>query len=201
VKGYCSDKAYSELALSLQCFGGSGYCQDFPIEQYVRDQKIDSLYEGTTHIQSLDLFFRKIAKDGGKTLENLMADIDKTASGTSGGDELVAERASLKRAADDLRGIYGAMMGKVGESLYHVGLQGNRILIATAELVVGWRHVVSAAVAIDQKAKNPNDAAFYDGKVSACRWWTRNVFPSITLTKKLVEQSSLDLMSMPDSQF
>jgi hypothetical protein len=94
-----------------------------------------------------------------------------------------------------------AMMGKVGESLYHVGLQGNRILLALADLVVGWRHVVGASVAIAQKAKHPEDAAFYDGKVSACRWWTRNVFPGIGLTRSLVEQSSLDLMSMPDTQF
>ncbi|TVP74503.1 MAG: acyl-CoA dehydrogenase, partial [Nitriliruptor sp.] len=68
VKGYCSEKAYEQLALSLQTFGGSGYTQDYPIEQYIRDAKIDTLYEGTTAIQALDLLFRKIVRDQGATL-------------------------------------------------------------------------------------------------------------------------------------
>src|SRR5213078_4367298 len=126
VKGYCSEKAYGELALSLQTYGGSGYCQDFPIEQYVRDQKIDSLYEGTTHIQALDLFFRKIARDGGATLQGLLAEIGNALEADLGGPALAEERALVARALADVKGIFGAMMGKVGESLYHAGLQGNR---------------------------------------------------------------------------
>src|SRR6266851_806637 len=66
VKGVGSERAYELLTLSLQTFGGSGFIQDFPIEQYVRDAKIDSLYEGTTAIQGIDLFFRKILRDEGK---------------------------------------------------------------------------------------------------------------------------------------
>ena len=93
VKGYCSEKSYEQLALSLQCFGGSGYCQDYPVEQYVRDQKIDSLYEGTTHIQALDLFFRKVAKDGGQTLQRAFSEVGKTLETKAGGDALAGERA------------------------------------------------------------------------------------------------------------
>ena len=59
VKGFGSEKVYQLLSDSLQVLGGSGYCMDYPHEQYIRDQKIDTLYEGTTHIQSLDLIFRK----------------------------------------------------------------------------------------------------------------------------------------------
>ena len=69
--------------MSLQCFGGSGYCQDYPIEQYIRDQKIDSLYEGTTHIQALDLFFRKIARDGGATLQACSAQVGRPRQATA----------------------------------------------------------------------------------------------------------------------
>ncbi|MEE2644154.1 MAG: acyl-CoA dehydrogenase family protein, partial [Myxococcota bacterium] len=76
IKGYCSEKVYALLGgISLQCFGGAGYLKDYPLEQYVRDQKIDTLYEGTTHIQALDLLFRKVAKDGGATLRGLFAEI------------------------------------------------------------------------------------------------------------------------------
>ncbi|MFO0552908.1 MAG: acyl-CoA dehydrogenase [Polyangiaceae bacterium] len=201
VKGYCSEKAYVELAQSLQTFGGSGYCQDYPIEQYVRDQKIDTLYEGTTHIQALDLFFRKIARDGGATLTKLLGEIEAVATGDLGGDTLKDHRAALGRALNDVKGIYGAMMGKIGESLYHAGLQGNRILFATAELVIGWLWVRQAAAALAGKAARPEDAAFYDGKVACSEFWCKNVLPGLTLTRKLVEGSSLELMSLADESF
>lgn len=201
VKGYCSEKAYEQLSLSLQTFGGSGYVQDFPIEQYVRDQKIDTLYEGTTAIQALDLFFRKIAKDNGATLQLLLGEIEALAKSDAGGSALADERAALERALGDVKGIFGAMMGKVGESLYHVGLQGNRILFSLAELVIGWLWLRSAVAALKGKAERPEEAAFYDGKLAAARWWCKNVLPGLTLTRKLVEQSSLELMELGDDRF
>ena len=69
VKGYGSERSWVLLGTeSLQTFGGSGFLQDYPIEQYVRDAKIDTLYEGTTAIQGQDLFFRKIVRDKGRAL-------------------------------------------------------------------------------------------------------------------------------------
>ncbi len=201
VKGYCSERGYDQLALSLQTFGGSGYCQDFPIEQYVRDQKIDTLYEGTTHIQALDLFFRKIAKDGGATLTSLLDQMDKLAQSELGGAALDEDKKALARAVGDIKGIFGAVMGKVGESLYHVGLQGNRILIALAELVIGWLWVRQAVAALRGKAERPEESQLYDGKLAACRWWSRNVLPGLTLTRKLIEASSLELMELNDEAF
>ena len=201
VKGYCSDRAYGELALSLQTYGGSGYIQDFPIEQYVRDQKIDSLYEGTTHIQALDLFFRKVARDGGATLQGLLGQIEATVGGEDGGEELAAERAALGRALNDVKGIFAAMMGKMGESVYHAGLQGNRILFALADLIVGWLLVRHAGAAIRGRAGRPEDRAFYEGKIASARYFAREVLPGLTLARKLVEQSVLDLMNVPDDAF
>ncbi|MBT8207827.1 MAG: acyl-CoA dehydrogenase, partial [Acidimicrobiia bacterium] len=85
LKGYASEVAYDQLGQALQVFGGSGFTQDYPLEQYIRDVKIDSLYEGTTGIQSLDLFFRKIAKDRGATLTSLAGEILETVKG--GGED------------------------------------------------------------------------------------------------------------------
>ena len=197
IKGYGSEKVYELLALSLQCFGGSGYCQDYPIEQYIRDQKIDSLYEGTTHIQALDLFFRKVARDRGATLTALLGEIGKTAAGLPA--ELAVEKAALGAALGDVQAIFGAMMGKVAASVYHVGLQGNRILAALGELVIGWRLAVSAKVANDKLASaSEADRAFYRGKLAAARFYAREVLPGIAHARKLVEASELDLMSIAD---
>jgi hypothetical protein len=136
-KGYASEKVYELLAVSLQCFGGSGYCSDYPIEQYIRDQKIDTLYEGTTHIQALDLFFRKVGRDRGAALQALFADIGKDLAALP--PELAVEAKAVKAALDDVGAIFMGMLGKLAQSPYHVGLHGNRILFALAELIIGWR--------------------------------------------------------------
>lgn len=202
VKGYCSEKCYELLSVSLQCFGGSGYVQDYPIEQYIRDQKIDTLYEGTTHIQALDLFFRKIARDGGATLQALFGRIRATIAETS--DALSEERRALEKGLGDVEGIFLAMMGKVSESPYHVGLQGNRILAALAELIIGWLLVRHAEIALKKKdldGVSADDKAFYEGKVASARFFCREVLPGLTLARKLIENSRLDLMSVPESAF
>jgi alkylation response protein AidB-like acyl-CoA dehydrogenase len=197
IKGYGSEKVFELLAMSLQCFGGSGYCQDFPIEQYIRDQKIDSLYEGTTHIQALDLFFRKIARDRGATLQALLGEIARDAEGLP--PELAVEQAALRAALGDIQGIMAAMLGKLGQSVYHVGLQGNRILFALAELVIGWRLAVSAKVAHARlPAATGDDAAFYRGKLASARFYAKQVLPGIALARKLVEQGDLELMELAD---
>ncbi len=200
IKGYGSEKVYEVLATSLQCFGGSGYCQDYPIEQYIRDQKIDSLYEGTTHIQALDLFFRKIGRDQGQTVQRLLGEVKKTADGL--GDDAAVEKAALGKAHDDVGAILMGMMGKLGQSVYHVGFQGNRILFALAELVIGWRLVVNAEVARGKlAAAGDSDRAFYQGKIAAARWYARNVLPGIGLLRRLVEAGDLELMDLPDEAF
>ncbi|NMO14557.1 acyl-CoA dehydrogenase [Pyxidicoccus fallax] len=201
VKGYCSEKAYEMLALSLQVHGGSGYLTDYPVEQYIRDQKIDTLYEGTTHIQALDLLMRKVARDGGATLQGLLGQIRETAEGSGGGKELEAERAALGRALGDVETMLGTLMGKLGESVYHVGLQGNRVLMSVAELVIGWLLVRHAQVALERMKSNPGDKAFYVGKLASARWYCHEVLPGLAHAARMVEAGNLDLMEVPEESF
>jgi alkylation response protein AidB-like acyl-CoA dehydrogenase len=202
VKGYNSDRTYQLLADALQVFGGSGYCQDYPLEQYIRDQKIDTLYEGTTHIQALDLLFRKVARDNGGTLQKIMGMIEKTISDNEGGDVLKDARASLDRALKDVQGIYMTLMGKMGDSLYHVGWNGNRVLSSTAEVIIGWLLIRHAALAIEKREKaTESDRAYYEGKVASAQFFAKNVLPGITLQRKLIEASDLSAMELDDAAF
>jgi hypothetical protein len=201
VKGYNSEKAYEMLSLALQCHGGSGYLKDYPAEQYIRDQKIDTLYEGTTHIQALDLLMRKVARDGGATLQGLLAQVRQTAESGEGGRELEKERAALGRALGDVETMLGTLMGKLGESVYHVGLQGNRVLLALAELLIGWLLVRHAAVALERVKTNPGDKAFYAGKVASARWYCHEVLPGLSHAARMVADSSLELMDVPVEAF
>jgi len=202
VKGYCSDRAYPLLADALQVFGGSGYCTDYPIEQYIRDQKIDTLYEGTTHIQALDLLFRKIARDQGATLQVLFGKMQKLLDDNRGGDALKGMRDRLQRGLQDVQGAFMALMGKMGEDLYHVGLQGNRMLYALSELTIGWLLIEHAVVAAEKReTASEADRSFYDGKIASAQFYADNVLPGLTLARKLVESSSLDITELDESAF
>ena len=201
VKGYCSEKGYELMAVALQVYGGSGYCTDYPIEQYIRDAKIDTLYEGTTHIQSLDLFFRKIARDMGETLRGHLGRIRADIDAEVGGDTLRAERAALDKALGEVEHIFGIMMGKAQESLYYVGLNGNRILFALAEVTIGWRMLHNAAVAVRRRDENEADRAFYDGKIAATRFFAAEVLPRAGLYRRQIQDSTLDLMELHPSVF
>jgi alkylation response protein AidB-like acyl-CoA dehydrogenase len=204
VKGYSAHRVYEVLSDSLQIYGGSGYLKDYPIEQYIRDQKIDSLYEGTTQIQALDLFFRKIARDGGETLMGLTAQVMKTLEEKKGGDAMALDYAAVERAMGDLQAILGVMMQKVPESVYHVGLHGNRILYALSEGILGWlwlRQAELAQAKLKEGGLSDDDQAFYTGKVAACRYWSKEVLPNVTLHRKVIEKTDLDLMDVPEEAF
>lgn len=111
VKGYGSETAYAKLAESLQTFGGSGFLQDYPIEQYIRDSKIDSLYEGTTAIQAQDFFFRKIVRDQGRALAYVTGEIDTFVKDESGNGRLKSERELLATALADVHAMAASLTG------------------------------------------------------------------------------------------
>jgi len=205
IKGYCSEKAYELLAVSLQCFGGSGYLEDYPVEQYIRDQKIDSLYEGTTHIQALDLLLRKVGRDGGQTLRELLAEAYATLAEEAGGSDLAEARTALSEALEHVQAMLMSLLGKMGESLYHVGLQGNRVLIALAEVLIAWLLIRHAALAHSKLAALPEGAdrerAYYQGKVFSARYFATQVLPRIAVDRRQVEASDLAPMTFPDAAF
>jgi len=208
VKGYGSEKAYELLATSLQVFGGSGFTQDYPIEQYVRDAKIDTLYEGTTTIQGMDLFFRKIVRDKGQALGALTARIQEFSKGDAGNGQLARERELLGHGLEDVQGIVGHMVQDLMSSaeeprnVYKVGLNSTRALMALGDLVVGWLLLRQAAVALDKLPKAaPRDRTFYEGKVAAARWFAANVLPELTGKRALAEATDLSLMELDEAAF
>jgi alkylation response protein AidB-like acyl-CoA dehydrogenase len=156
VKGCGSERAYELLGHeALQTFGGSGYLQDYPLEQYVRDSKIDTLYEGTTAIQSLDLFFRKIVKDQGQALLAVAGEIQAFLDEASGNGRLKEERLALGTGLAEVQGMLGTMTGWLMEAqsgdaraLYKIGLSTRRLLLAMGDLMVGWLLQRQAEVAL-----------------------------------------------------
>jgi alkylation response protein AidB-like acyl-CoA dehydrogenase len=212
VKGYCSEKAYELLAASLQTYGGSGFTQDYPIEQYIRDAKIDTLYEGTTAIQALDLLFRKIVRDQGATLTWLADHVRALIKGGTEGDVLADERARLGAALDEAQQHLGVLlqhaMASMDESkrteIYKTGLNSTEFLYSLAEVVIGWlllRHAEVAQDRLDAGAAGPGDEAFYAGKVASARWFARTVLPKIALRTAKAKEDDGWLMDVPVEAF
>jgi alkylation response protein AidB-like acyl-CoA dehydrogenase len=202
VKGYCSEKAYELLSLSLQTYGGSGYCQDYPIEQYIRDQKIDTLYEGTTHIQALDLVFRKIARDQGRTLKHATAEIVALLEGQKGGADFDEERKLLALGLGTIEKMLGTSLGFMTKSIYLVGLNANRILESLAEVFIGFLLLDQAILAHENLGDaSETDAAFYRGKIASARFFLRTLMPELPARFKVLEATNLDLMELDDASF
>jgi alkylation response protein AidB-like acyl-CoA dehydrogenase len=210
VKGVGSERSYELLSQSLQVLGGSGYLQDYPIEQYIRDAKIDTLYEGTTSIQGLDLFFRKIVKDNGKAMTALATSIGEFAASQDGNGRLKEERALLATALDDVQAMVDAMVGYLMssqedvESVYKVGQNTTRLLLSLGDLVIGWLLLRGAAVAVaalDLGTAPARDRAFYEGKIAAARFFATSVLPELTARRAVVETTDNALMDLPEASF
>jgi alkylation response protein AidB-like acyl-CoA dehydrogenase len=205
VKGYGSEKSWVLLGTeSLQTFGGSGFTQDWPLEQYVRDAKIDTLYEGTTAIQGLDFFFRKIVKDGGRALTLLAKEIGKFAA--SGG-ELSAEKAALAKALQEVNEMTGVLVGFAMESqekpveIYKTGLNTTRFLMAVGEIIIAWLLLRQADIAIANSANPGRDADFYAGKIESAKFFIRTVLPHISAEKAILESEDGGLMNISEAAF
>ena len=207
-KGYSSEKAYELLATSLQVFGGSGFTMDYPIEQYIRDAKIDTVYEGTTGIQAMDLFFRKIAKDQGATLTRLSSQIVEFVKGGGDDDSLSTERELLGKGLDEAQGLLGVLVGHLMGSMqdrpqiYKAGLHLNMLLRSLSEVMIAWqllRHAEVASRALD--SATGDDVAFYEGKVASARFFVREALPKIAARRGAAEAEDGALMEMADEAF
>lgn len=209
VKGVGSERAYEQLAQSLQTLGGSGFLQEYPIEQYIRDSKIDSLYEGTTAIQSLDFFFRKIIRDKGQALAFINGEIQKFLDNEGGNGRLKEERALLKQGLEDLQGMLGALVGFLTTSqedvrnLYKVGQNSVRLLMTAGDVLIGWLLLRQAEVALEKLGGTPSakDKSFYEGKVAVASFFAKSVLPELTARRKIAESTDNALMDIDESVF
>jgi alkylation response protein AidB-like acyl-CoA dehydrogenase len=209
VKGVGSERATEQLVQSLQTLGGSGFLQDYPIEQYIRDAKIDSLYEGTTAIQSLDFFFRKIVRDKGQALAYIAGEITKFIESEAGNGRLKNERALLKQALEDTQGMLGSLIGYLtasqedAQSVNKVGQHSVRLLMSVGDLLIGWRllkHAEIAITALDAGA-SAKDVPFYEGKVAVASFFAKSVLPELTARRTIVENADNDLMDLAEAAF
>ncbi|GII77392.1 acyl-CoA dehydrogenase [Sphaerisporangium rufum] len=207
VKGVGSERSYEMLARSLQTLGGSGYLQDYPIEQYVRDAKIDSLYEGTTAIQGQDLFFRKVLRNQGVALGSLVGEIKEFAASAAGNGRLKEERRLLGEAAEEIKAMADTMAGwalasvEDPKEVYKVGLNTTRFLLALGDLVISWLLLRQAEIALNALGASDRDRSFYTGKVAAASFFAQTVLPRLSAELRTLAATDQSLMELPEEAF
>jgi alkylation response protein AidB-like acyl-CoA dehydrogenase len=210
VKGAGSERSYDQLAQALQTFGGSGYLQDYPLEQYVRDAKIDTLYEGTTAIQAQDFFFRKIIRNRGAALAAVSNEIAEFLAGLGDEGRLKEERAALATAVEHFGAIVAAMTTQLisadddPRNIYKVGQNTTRLLLSAGDIMVGYLLLRQAAVALtklDGDEVSDADRHFYAGKPAVARFFAQTVLPELAARRETVENADNALMDIAEEAF
>lgn len=180
VKTWCAENGWRVLGQEcLQVFGGSGFLRDYPLEQYVRDTKIDAIYEGTTGIQALDLFERRMMRDQTRAVRQLLEEIAQTAAGLAG-TRLELEASLLADAVSTFTKRVDLTVDTAQSQPRVAALGLTPLLLAMGDLVVGWLLLQAAAAAIDRLegstgTESGASADLLKGCVAAGRWFTRQV--------------------------
>jgi alkylation response protein AidB-like acyl-CoA dehydrogenase len=201
-KSYPSETGLLSISQGLQCLGGSGYCDDYPIEQYYRDARIHPIHEGTTGIQGLDLLGRKVLMSHGKAYKLYLEEVQGTIRGAVEFEELQSYAEKLKQSLE--------MLQEVTAHLVEVGKKGTpELFLADATLYleffgiisVAWQWLVQAT-AIPRALRSSQsevETNFYNGKFFAFRYFFEYELPKIEgLAKRLMKSDGLTVEIKPD---
>ena len=222
IKAYCSDVGFKVTEQAIQVYGGYGYCSEYPVEQFMRDVKIASIYEGANGIQALDLVGRKLGMKKGAYFMNLLMEMGGTVAkykDISGLSELATDVETGVNLLGEM-GMFFANCGKAGKFMIPVG-HAYPFLIMMGKIVSSWLMLWQAGIAkekLDELAKEKGvdpsdrdgwvsfirgnrDAAFYEGKILSARYLIKNVLPEAKATAETIKSEDLSMMEIVDESF
>lgn len=205
VKAYSSDQSFRICETAIQTLGGAGYISDYGIEQYCRDAKIFSIYEGTNHIQAMDLVGRKLGMAGGAHLQSYYSDILAFVAANSAHPELGAAVQQLGAAQEALQGTTMLLLSWFyGGRLELVPLHANRFLEMMSETTLGWLLLEQAVLATKKQKELPEDhrdQGFYEGKLHSALYFVRNVLPGVKAKSEVLAREDNSAMRIPEASF
>ncbi len=205
IKAYGSDQAFQICATAIQVYGGAGFLKDWPVEQYARDSKIFSIYEGTNHIQSMDLVGRKLMQRGGQNVQQFAGDVAKFVHTNKDHASLKDAVAVLGQAMEAMTATGGKFMQWFGGGkLEMVPSVSNRFLEMMAETTIGWLLLEQAVIAEKASASLPADhpdKAFYAGKLYGARYFALNVLPGVAHKAQLIAREDRSAVDIPVDSF
>lgn len=203
LKAYASDMGFAVCERAIQVLGGAGFLKDYPLEQYARDCKIFSIYEGTNAIQALDLVGRKLGQAGGKNAQAFMAEVQKFVATHKEHEELGPSVVQLGKAVEAVAGAAMKFLGwaQAGK-MEHVPLHAETFLQMMAETTVGWLLLEGAAIASEKLPSASGDKkAVYEGKRATGVFFANNVLPSVIGKAKMIQADDSTALSISDAAF
>jgi alkylation response protein AidB-like acyl-CoA dehydrogenase len=208
VKAYGSDQGFRVCETAIQTYGGAGYTKDYPVEQYCRDAKIFSIYEGTNHIQAMDLVGRKLGQAGGANLQAFLNDIAEFVKANEKHPVLAAGVKELREAHEAVAGTAMRMLSwfQMGK-MPMVPLAANRFLEMMSEVAVGWLLLDAAVISLKAIEKLPageegeKDRLFYQGKRHAAMYYALNVLPHAKLSAEILGREDASALEIPTEAF
>jgi len=205
LKAYGSDQAFLVCSTAIQTFGGAGFLKDWPVEQYCRDSKIFSIYEGTNHIQAMDLVGRKLMSRGGANIGAFGKDVATFITANKDHATLKEGIAILAHAMESLTSTGNKFMQWFGGGkMEMVPTVANRFLEMMSETVVGWllleQAVIAEAAGAKLAADHP-DKAFYDGKRFAAQYFAFNVLPTVAAKGQMILREDRSMLDIPIAAF
>jgi alkylation response protein AidB-like acyl-CoA dehydrogenase len=206
VKSYCSDQSFRVCETALQVYGGAGFVRDNPVEQYLRDAKIFSIYEGTNHIQALDLVVRKLRHRDGKDLndfvEGLVEFVTKHGDDPACGEEIQLLADAGREIQEAGRKIIQYMMtGKLDQ----LTLCASPFLEAMAHVTVAYLLLDAAMIAETARTQDEDQSQeefdFYAGKVMAAKFYVNFILPQALALSRVIKSGDRSALDVPDSGF
>ncbi|HNZ10882.1 MAG: Acyl-CoA dehydrogenase [Deltaproteobacteria bacterium ADurb.Bin151] len=205
VKAWCSDLAFLSISEAMQCYGGYGFSEEYPIAQQLRDCRIYPIWEGTNFIQSMDLIGRKWMMAGGQVFGAWFAELEKFAADHKDDAVLKAEVALLEEALAQYKEIQGTMAGYLGQGKFGmIGFYATRILHATgyiygAKLLL--EHALIAQKKIDEIGKEHFEYPYYAGKVASAKFFAHNLLPNVGLFLRVIKEGDNSVMEIPEASY
>ncbi|ACY17548.1 acyl-CoA dehydrogenase [Haliangium ochraceum] len=205
LKAYATDQSFLICANAIQVYGGAGYLKDWPVEQYCRDSKIFSIYEGTNHIQALDLVGRKLGQKGGMNFQAFAKDVHKFLSENRENEALKEAMQNLSSAIDALTGTAMRFWGWLkAHKIDMVPLVANRFLEMMSETTVGWLLLEGAVIAQKAAAELPEshpDRAYYEGRKFSALYFANDILPGVAFKASLISKEQRQPMLIPEEAF
>ncbi len=206
VKAYGSDQAFQICVTAIQVLGGAGYTCDHPIEQYLRDAKVFSIYEGTNHIQAMDLVGRKLGLAGGAHLMAYVGDVAAFVEKHHDHPQLGSAVQVLGAAQESLVACAMGFMGWSQEEakLELIPANANRFLEMMSETTLGWMLLDQAVVALEASSRlsgDHPDRSFYEGKQWAALHFARNVLATVPSRAQLIAGEDRSALDIPSDAF
>lgn len=205
-KAYPSDEAWNLLCELIQIYGGYGYTEEYPVARAVRDVKINSIYEGTNYVQSMDLIGRKWVMNQGKAFNELLDEIEQFIELRKDDDpKLKREFELLQAALNDYREIQASVLAYMQEGKAElVPVFSKRILTATAQFL-GSYYLLDQALIASQQLSNLDEAHhdyyFYYGKIISARFFIKQVLPNVSLLLNILREADTSVIDAPEQIF